>query len=650
MPELKNRILVVSANLCRRALYLACLSASLILTGSLIAEPAYVPPGHGAGQNAEGTGFGFDFGYKQIGEDYYITVNPMFEFPLGKLRIGLQIPLEILAYDVAPKGDQKPPAIRKGTFDEIEDYSKLIQYVRYGTHLFYDPDDLFNWSFFYGKMNNGYIGHKTIIHRYVTTYDATIHRAGLMADINNRWGGIEYFSSDTFRREVVGTRAYIRPFGVFYGVHDLFFAHGGVPSARNMAISLDEQRDPEKNGGVFFQEATGGAMRHSNLKKIGDEDFSDKSKVKFVEETDPETGKTSVRAVPVAPESGGSTTNGGTPTGTGGTGGTGGTTTGTGGTGGTGGTTGGTTGDGRKEPAPIKDNKEDKKDSKSSPWGPTFWSRWAIGYTIVRDLNAPLTLDRDGSGNLVIDPDTKRPREKDVETLTIVGMDTEFRASPFRWLELTPYLDINRVKDLNNSKGIHAGIDTEFKLFGNFLKLTFRPEYREITSNYLPSYFDAYYSMERTTYVPGGSTSNTGEVTDNSMPKLEYLKSLPDDGAKAKGYFVQFMFEILQNFVLEATYENYEGLNNSRIFVGVYVPNIAGFFLNGYYTKKNFDLIQESFEFDDRSLMAGEAGYIFYGAFFVKIGYQRTWEYNASSSAYEAKSEKTVNFGFSSSM
>lgn len=621
-------------------IFLAC------LTGPLQAEK-YTPPGYGPGQNVEGTGYGLEAGYMQIAEDYYITLNPTLEFGLFDFRIGMQIPLQILALDQAPKGDQKVPSLREGTYNDMEDYSKLFRYIRHGTHLYFNPDDAFNWSLFYGAMNDGYIGHKTIIYRYVTTYDPSIYRAGFMADINNSWGGIEAFQSDVWRKEVVGGRAYIRPLGIAYGIHDLMTnAHSGRrSSSRQLALSLDDARNPTANGGLFYQEGKGsiGQQTHG---KIRDVEFKGDDNVRFVERKNPVTGETEVRAerVPASGESGS-----GSETGTAGKGDVG------KGDAGTKGVERGTVGDAtgkadgsRKDPGRVAPTPGE--DTKGEKWGKTFWSRWAVGYTVVRDLSAPLTLEKDGSNNLVIDPDTERPRNETDEVLTFVGMDTEFRLSPVRWLELTPYADLNRIKNLDNSEGTHIGLDSGFSFLKGFLKVSLRPEYREFSSNYIPSYFDSYYSIERTVYLPDGTGSNDGTVTDESQPKLQHLRNLSSDGAKTKGYFVEFILNIHDWVVLEATYEDYDGLDNSRMFVGLYVPNIAGFFLNGYYSKKGFNDANESFEFDNRSLAAGEIGYVLLGAFYVKVSYERSWQFDSGENGYVANDEKTVSFGFSSDM
>lgn len=632
------------------AVWAGLVMGSLIFSAPVRAEK-YLPAGYGAGQNAEGNGWGLDLGYKKVDDDYYATVSPTLNFSLGSsLFVGIQAPLELLVVDKDPKQDQKTGSIRKGTYDSQEDYAKIIAYVRHGEHLFFRPGDAFNWSFYYGKMNDGYIGHRTIIDRYVTTYDPAVYRAGFMADINNDWGGVEVFYSDALRNEVSGTRGYIRPFGILGTIHDLV---SGMPTNRQVAMSSVEMRDPDRNGGFFFQEdpKRGGSMQQQTHKKFKDEMRDGKAKdrkVQFKEVTDPLTGKTQVRAVEVPMteeekaqeerESGGGETGpDGKPT--------------------------------ERGKMPGKDGKGTATDAKTkgdpgaggssasddpgkpkSTWGPMFLSRWALGYTIVKDVHAPLALEKDGSNQLVIDPDTQRPRGTSDRALTITGVDTEFRLSPFRWLDLTPYADLNKIQDsdkhFDKSQGLHVGLEMGFK-FSNVLKFKLRPEYRELSSNYIPTYFDSYYAIERTVYNPGGDGTTNGTTETAGQTKLTYLRALEQGGKKKKGYYVNALVDVLNVVVVETTYEDYDGVDNSRVFTGIYIPNIFGFFLNGYYQKKGFNEYKEAYIFDDRSLAAAEVGYIFFGLLSVKVSYQRTWVYDASTSAFKAQDEKQVGFGIS---
>ncbi|MBX7058110.1 MAG: hypothetical protein K1X75_08575 [Leptospirales bacterium] len=609
------------------------LFAGLALIGpaeSLWAETSslqnlWTPAGYGSGANLEGTGFGFSTGFKELNNDYYLEVSPFLEIPLGGFAIGLQIPLEVLVVDRDPKEEGKTPSIRAGTFDDAYDYIKLIQYVRYGTHLYFDPDDSFNWSFFYGKMTDGWLGHRTVISQYVNNYDATVFRAGLMADINNTWGGLEYFSSDVWRQEVVGYRGYIRPVGIFISARNLLFADSGR-RARAIALQSMPELNPElaRTGGYFLQQhipeqGRGGRLQQhlhgrvrEDLRSRGvDPDHPDGSgsqaggasgpggnggagpangspgtQPRYEEVIDPITGERSVREV-----------------------------------------------------APAAADEAAGSESDSNAWDASFWSRIAIGAFRISDIDAPLTLESDGSGNLVVDPDTLRPRGLSVETLTFEGYDAEFRLSPLRWMDLTPYADSIRIKDLDGSEGIHAGVNFELKLPLD-INLSIKPEYREHSANYIPTYFDQFHVIERTVYDPTASGV--------SITKLKYLQSLDADGERVKGYFIDLRFDWLHTLVVQGNYQDYDGPDNSQIFIGIYLPGLWLFYFNGYYTKKDYDALADSFEFDDRSLAAAQLGLNLFAGFAVQVNFQRTWEWDETQSAYIAQDETTYGFGYSS--
>ncbi len=609
----------------KRYFYVLVLILIYVVCVNVLHTEIYVPPGYGNGANLQGNNFGIDFGYSKIENDIYITLNPFFELPFLGFRLGLQVPLEVLVYDPEPKQTVKTPALRPGTFDSIDDYSKVIKYISYGTHLYFDPDDSFNWSMFYGQMRDGFIGHKTIIHRYNSSYDPSVWNPGLMFDINNNWGGVEYFTNNVFRKEIRGYRIYIRPVGIFNSIYNISYNDSNFDS-KSVVLSIKENQNPSINRDFLFevvppeedtensnqrrliQPGKGGSLKQHLLKPLR-EDLKE-SQIEVQEVVDPSTGE--VKLVPYEKQE-------------------------------------------IPGNSPTQLNKTDTIDTKErmdSGFEETektikkhgFWNRWAIGVTNVIDYGVPLELEYDGSGNLVIDPETKLPRASKSENLTITGMDMELRLSPLKWMDVTPYIDINRVKNFSKSKGTHIGINFEMKI-SNLFKWYLRPEYREITSNYIPEYFDSLYAIQRINYQ-----TNLNEGTNTATTKYAYLKSLPDDGNVSKGYFINSMLEFVNIFVLEISYQDYEGPNNSRIFAGFYVPNIImGFFLNGYYIKSNFNGIKEAFQTkSENAMLAAEAGIQLFGGLYFKYTLKRTWTYNNETGQYAPVDEKIIGFGFSS--
>ncbi len=590
-------------------------------------DPMYTPPGYGLGYK-EGFSFSVGTSVKEVNDDYYVDVVPRIGMPLFAFRVGLQFPMEVLVLDREPTTGEEIPSVKQGTYEQPEDAAQFINYIAYGDFQHFDPEDAFNWSFFVGQMTNGSLGHKTIIHRYVSSLDSTYYRASAQADFNTVYGGVEYFQNDIFTREVIGGRAFIRPFAILGSIFD-DTAFSGADVRRSMAWA----RDPDRNGGVFLQEQIPEQKRGRLQQYLWGKIPRDPGKQKFEEYTDPVTGETSTRAVP-----------------------------------------------------------DEGANSRKEKWEAGFWSRFAIGYSAVQDIDAPLELEKDGSGNLVYDPDNNLPRTAQTEpmrvngyslcgdftiyeacaaegeTLTVRGVDAEFRLSPFKSVNLTPYVDLNEFKHVNDDsssyisslnydgsvseynfnvtsqdpRGLHYGIDAEFRVSENF-RISVRPEYRSFDSNYMPTYFDSYYSLERSVYDPTG----TGSV---SQTKLEYLKDLEAGGSMTNGYFLEGRVEYLPSeFVVDLEYTDYEGADNSAVFVGLYFPEIIfGISLNGYYEKKNFNDAGEAFEYDQRSLAGAQVYTTFFGLLKVGVNYMRTWEFNEDSGEYEPNDAKGLFVSFSS--
>lgn len=626
----------------------------------------FVPAGYGQGENVEGTGWSLEMGLKDVEEDYYFFVTPIVHFPVYNIRFGLQLPLEFLIWDRDPAEDNTAVSLRDGMYDDTSDALRFINYIRYGTHNYYDPDDDFNFSFFIGSMTDGYIGHRTIVDRYVSSFDPTVHRLGFMGEINNQWGGVEVFASDVVRQEVTGGRVYVRPTGIAKSVINLVASNSFYSPRKQVAMARRENLNPDLNGGILFQEripkpGTGGSLKQQFYEPLKQEPSVKSSlrkgngNVSFEEVTDPETGKTTIKPTFVPPpditpppgqadrrglrNQGGNT--GGAPDSLAGSGGNQ-----SSGAGGAGDAAGGVAGAGAGANGGSGGGAagDEEYDEYNDPLTASFWSRFAIGYSYVKDGDAPLSLETDGSGNLVVDPDTNLPRGGDTETLTIQGYDMEMRLSPFRWLDVTPYVDLNKIVELEDSKGLHVGLDSAFKI-GDFMLLKIRPEYREMSSNYLPVYFNAYYSIERTVYDMSGDSTNTQDTT-----KLSYLKNLDSNGELVKGYYVGIFMDWFQTLVIDLSYENYDGPDNSAIFVGFYVPTVFNIFINGYYMKRHYDKIDESFIVDDRSLLAAEAGISFFGGMYVKVTATRTWEVDDATGGYAPKDEISYGFGFSATL
>ncbi|MEO0459628.1 MAG: hypothetical protein AAF219_02205 [Myxococcota bacterium] len=153
------------------------------------------------GQGTAGLGFG------QIDEDYFLQLRLRTEFSVGKVGVGLQIPLNLRVWDREPDDDD---VIRDEDYNRVVDYLRVIRYLRYGQKR----DPLY---FRIGELATQ-LGHGTIMSRYVNNLDLNTYRLGLELDVNTDYGGAETMVGDfgsVFQdnngSRLVGLRGYVKP-------------------------------------------------------------------------------------------------------------------------------------------------------------------------------------------------------------------------------------------------------------------------------------------------------------------------------------------------------------------------------------------------------------------------------------------------------
>ncbi|MDX1959578.1 MAG: hypothetical protein SFU98_13450 [Leptospiraceae bacterium] len=283
----------------------------------------------------------------------------------------------------------------------------------------------------------------------------------------------------------------------------------------------------------------------------------------------------------------------------------------------------------KEKTVPVKDQKakKDRDDSPNKDLMDSIWNRFAVGYTSAYDGRAPNALEFDTTGNLKFD-ENNMPKVKRDKRLSIEGYDVEFKPISKSWIELTTYYDYNRIRHLDNSRGRHTGVI--LKLGSRDYNITIRPEFRRMSANYIPIYFDSFYEIER--YQAN---------LDSSFPQTKYerLEALPSSNAKEVSGYYHTVIVMLKRIGFEGNYEDYAGKDNSRVFVGAYVPIGQMFRLSAFYTKKGFDKSSEAFKVDDRAQGAGELA-INFGSMTLKFQNRRRWVLDPELNQFKAKDEQ----------
>ncbi|TGJ99306.1 hypothetical protein EHO59_15665 [Leptospira semungkisensis] len=526
--------------------------------GDELQAQMWMPPGRQFMQPPDP--FTYDLGVNKFNNDYYLYVAPTINMNFGgNFGFSLTAPLNILIDDQAPKDPTtKIGSIRKIDYDQKSDYLRVINNIWYGTYGQYKPGET-TFSFYAGKLFDGYIGHGTIVNRYVNNQRIDIYNVGLMADINSDYGGVQVFTNSIYTHEIGAGRVYARPLAMAFKAFDLM-------TGRSQLFSM-------------MQVGQGNVADEAGRKKVYEEagvDPEDREKYRAIVE-DQKTHQPVETMVPID----------------------------------------------KKPQTPQQKVKEFFNQD-------NFSNRFAIGFTNAFDTKAPTQLSFDTTGRLRLDS-SNNPLVEQTEKLSIQGMDAEYKLISSKYVELTPYYDVNTIKILNNAKGTHSGI--MFKFGGNDIYMKIKPEYRNMDANYVPMYFDSFYEIER-------FQLNTQTQTPQS--KLQAAQLVDPNGPRVKGYFTSMVLNFYR-ISLEGNYENYNGPNNSRVFLGMYIPIGSLLIFSGYYTHKNFDQNKDAFKVDENSVGAVEAA-LNLGFISIRLQEIRRWVYDSTTNSFQAQDEKKVLF------
>ncbi|MEM7183276.1 MAG: hypothetical protein AAF518_20355 [Spirochaetota bacterium] len=534
-----------------------------------------------AGQHlkTDGSSFSLDLGANKYDGDFYIYINPGLSMEFQDTwGFSIQAPVNILAKDNTPlQTDRQEGQIRKIDYDHPSDYQKLINNIWYGNYGDYKPGEI-TFSAYVGRMNNGFIGHGTIINRYVNNPRIEQYKLGAMVDVNTDYGGIQGFSNSLYDRDVNAGRAYIRPYAV---IAKSYYLISGRPAGVSLGNVIDEAGRKK-----VFEEADEEPAGEETIEEYRDEEGRIIQIVKNVPSKKP------IERIP--------------------------------------------------KPGPY-----------SLPGGfnpDSIWNKFAIGGTIAVDGRSPYQLDFDTTGALSFD-ENDNPMEKNTKRVTVVGTDIEFQVFRNRLFEITPYADFNRIRRIDNAKGEHYGI--KLRVGNKKINLTLQPEYRRMTSTYLPVYFDSFYEIERYQYDVETGLPRT---------KYEYMSNLEPFRSKRKGQYHTLILNIYK-IGFEVVYEKYDGVTQKRpfwveyfvtsnteqeipaygsVFVGAYIP-LGRLLLSGFYAKKGFEKGSEAFKVDDRSQGVVEAA-LNLGFLSIRLQNWRRWVLDEEENRYKAFDEQKVLF------
>ncbi len=248
---------------------------------------------------------------------------------------------------------------------------------------------------------------------------------------------------------------------------------------------------------------------------------------------------------------------------------------------------------------------------------------------IIGNLELGATYATDLDKNAIARYDTvKKEIVKDLNRPDVIGLDIGFpilRTKIFNW---DLYFDY--VKFLNYGSGIAYGSNFEFKGLG-ILNIGAKIERRNFGDQFLPSYFNYFYEIER---------FNMKDTTS----KLQALQK----AKKTNGTYGELIFSILGQVQIIGSYQQLDDVPKSgTLHLDLKLPQaLPTIVINAGYDKRNIENFGDAFKLDDRSLLYAEVGYKL--AKYVVISALYQWTFKPVDGGYEVQKriEPRVSFVF----
>ena len=229
---------------------------------------------------------------------------------------------------------------------------------------------------------------------------------------------------------------------------------------------------------------------------------------------------------------------------------------------------------------------------------------FSIGASVAADLDAPLRnkldfndTDNDGRrhGEYLVNQKTFQPQYVSTKVVSF-GLDTEIKLVDTGTTDWKTYVDYSYLAsglpvdsadprwDSDPSKPGIKGVMSSGMAWGNLLRLNLgedpvhalrlRAEVRRYDPNYVPSYFDTMYEIQRVQYrIGAGRVDPTGTKLQSVLGRAP----LPGD-AKVFGLYFETSWKVSDIFAMAFALEtNDSAMPDNSLFVHLEVPHFHGF-------------------------------------------------------------------------
>lgn len=244
-----------------------------------------------------------------------------------------------------------------------------------------------------------------------------------------------------------------------------------------------------------------------------------------------------------------------------------------------------------------------------------IFKRFSSGLVFVGDFDAPvskISTPSLGDTTALDGASTAPTLAHSTSTAAVYGWDIDWALVETDLIEWIPYFDFMALN--TDGIGLHAGNFVNLYLSQD-VSLSTQLEWRYASKGYQPSYFNSLYEIERTRFI--GASGARG-------PKLT---SVQEDPARKDrhGMLTGLDLTFSTYLTLGATYEDYEGPNNSNLTLRMVTPYITFVKFAAFYTKRNYEGAGELLHLDD-ALLITQTRFQVFGPLFVSTEYSHTFK------------------------
>ena len=251
--------------------------------------------------------------------------------------------------------------------------------------------------------------------------------------------------------------------------------------------------------------------------------------------------------------------------------------------------------------------------------------------------NIPIIKNLTFGATYVTDIDADGSRDTD-DGFNAIGLDIELPLINVPMFQTYTYFDWAKLDTFGT--GMALGIAADMRLIADVAEVSARLERRFLDKEFIPSYFDAFYEIQR--YQP---------MEDGSIFRKDQSLAFQEE---TKGTFGELAGHILNTIRLVGNFQRLDGQKNSGIMhlaaeTKENVPMIA---LQATYDKFGIETLNDAFTLNDRSIARLGIGYKVKPYLILFMDYIYTFQFDEEKGAYKAQERFSprvafvYNFGF----